>query len=146
MAAPASSLKHSELTDRIIGIFYDVCNELGHGFVESPYAESMLITLEEAGLKAEREIPVPVWFRGRRVGQHYADLMVESNVLLELKAARTLESADEAQLLPYLRATEIEVGLLPNFGSRPQFRRLLFDNERKKILGNPCESAARVLV
>jgi GxxExxY protein len=87
---------------------------------------------------------VPVWFRRKKVGQYHADLIVEGVVLLELKAARTLDSAHEAQLLHYLRATEVEVGLLLNFGLRPQFRRLLFDNERKKIRENPCESVAKV--
>jgi GxxExxY protein len=144
MAAPASSLKHSELTEKIIGVFYDVYNELGHGFLESTYAEAMVVAMESCGLTLSREVPVPVWFRGRRVGQYFADLMVESAVLLELKAARSIESAHEAQLLHYLRATEIEVGLLLNLGLRPQFRRLLFDNERKKIRGNPCESVAKV--
>jgi GxxExxY protein len=86
-----------------------------------------------------------VWFRGKKVGQYFTDMVVENAVLLELKAARSLESAHEAQLLHYLRATEIEVGLLLNFGLRPQFRRLLFDNERKKIRENPCESVAKVL-
>jgi GxxExxY protein len=85
-----------------------------------------------------------VWFRGRKVGQYYADMVVEGVVLLELKAARTLESAHEAQLLHYLRATEAEVGLLLNFGLRPQFRRLVFDNNRKKIRENPRESVAKV--
>jgi GxxExxY protein len=144
MAAPASSLKHSELTEKIIGVFYDVYNELGHGFLESTYAEAMFVALESCGLTVSREVPVPVWFRGRKVGQYFADLIVESAVLLELKAARTIESAHEAQLLHYLRATEIEVGILLNFGLRPQFRRLLFDNERKKIRGNRCESVAKV--
>ena len=137
-------LKHSELTDKIIGVFYDVYNELGLGFLESTYAEALLVALQESGLSAVREVPVPVWFRNRKIGQYYADLIVEGVVLLELKAARTLESAHEAQLLHYLRATEVEVGLLLNFGLRPQFRRLLFDNERKKIRGNPCESVAKV--
>jgi GxxExxY protein len=144
MDSPPLGLKHSAVTDRIIGVFYDVYNELGHGFLESTYAESLVVALEEAGLRAVREVPIPVWYRGRKVGQYCADLVVESVVLLELKAARTLESAHEAQLLHYLRATEIEVGLLLNFGQRPQFRRLLFDNERKKIRGNPCESVAEV--
>ena len=139
-------LKHSDLTEKIIGIFYDVYNELGYGFLESTYAEALVIALEEARLSAAREVPVPAWFRGRKVGQYYADLIVEGAVLLELKAARTLDSAHEAQLLHYLRATEVEVGLLLNFGLRPQFRRLLFDNERKKIRANPCESAAMVSV
>ena len=133
METPPPDLKHSELTQKIIGVFYDVYNELGYGFLESTYAEALMVALEE-----------PVWFRGRKIGQYYADLMVGEVVLLELKAARTLESAHEAQLLHYLRATEHEVGLLLNFGMRPQFRRLLFDNERKKIRGNPCESVAKV--
>jgi GxxExxY protein len=139
-----TGLKHSELTDKIVGVFYDVYNELGHGFLESTYAESLMIALEEAGLSAVREVPVPVFFRRRKVGQYYADLIVGGLVLVESKAARALESAHEAQLLHYLRATEIEVGLLLNFGVRPQFRRLLFDNGRKLIRENPCESVAKV--
>jgi GxxExxY protein len=144
MEKQESRLKHSALSEKIIGAFYDVYNELGHGFLESTYAQAMLMALEESGLSAAREVPVPVWFRGRKVGQYFADLIVEDVVLLELKAARTLESAHEAQLLHYLRATNVEVGLLLNFGLRPQFRRLLFDNERKKIRENPCESVARI--
>jgi GxxExxY protein len=140
----APALMHSDLTEKIIGVFYDVYNELGHGFLESTYAEALTVALEEIGLGAAREVPVPVWFRGRKVGQYYADLIVDGVVLLELKAARTLESAHEAQLLHYLRATDIEVGLLLNFGLRPQFRRRLFDNARKKIHENPSESAAKV--
>lgn len=145
MEADAPGLKHSGLTEKIIGVFYDVYNELGHGFLESTYAEAMVMDLESSGLAVAREVPVPVWFRGNKVGQYFADLMVERTVLLELKAARTLESAHEAQLLHYLRATDVEVGLLLNFGVRPQFRRLLFDNGRKKIRGNPSESVAKVL-
>lgn len=144
MDIPLVSLKHSELTEKIIGVFYDVYNELGHGFLESTYAEAMVIALAQSGLSAVREVPVPVWFRGQKVGQYFADMLVNNAVLLELKTARNLESAHEAQLLHYLRATEIEVGLLLNFGQRPQFRRLLFDNPRKKIRGNPCKSVARV--
>ena len=138
-------LKHSELTEKIIGVFYNVYNELGYGFLESTYAEAMVIALEDMGLRAAREVSVPVWFRGRKAGQYFADLLVEGAVLLELKTARSIDSSHEAQLLHYLRATEFEIGLLLNFGVRPQFRRLLFDNERKKIRENPCESVAKVL-
>jgi GxxExxY protein len=144
MSDPPSALKHPEVTERIIGVFYDVYNELGHGFLESVYSEAMSVALAQAGLHASREVPVPVWFRGEKVGQYFADLLLENTVLIELKAARSIEPAHEAQLLHYLRATEIEVGLLLNFGVRPQLRRLLFDNERKKIRGNPCESVAKV--
>lgn len=143
MSATEPGLKHSELTDKIIGVFYDVYNELGHGFLESTYAEAMIVALKEAGMNVAKEFPVPVWFRGRIIGQYHADVLAQNLVMLELKAVRTLESAHEAQLLHYLRATEIEVGLLLNFGVRPQFRRLLFDNERKKIRENQCESVAK---
>jgi GxxExxY protein len=143
MDAALSNLKHFALTVKIIQVFYDVYNELGHGFLESTYAEAMMMALESARLTAAREVPVSVWFRGQKVGQYFADIMVENAVLLELKAARHLESAHEAQL-HYLRASEIELGLLLNFGQRPQFRRLLFNNERKKIRGNPCGSVAQV--
>lgn len=141
--APGVVLKHSALSEKIIGVFYDVYNELGYGFLESTYSEAMMVALKQVGLHAAREVSVPVWFGGVKVGQYFADLMVEDSVLLELKTARTLESAHEAQLLHYLRATDIEIGLLLNFGSRPQFRRLLFDNERKRIRENPCESVAK---
>ena len=128
-----SHLKHSALTEKIIGIFYDVYNELGYGFLESVYEESLVIALREAGLAVERQVPVPVWFRRQKVGEFRADVLVEGGVLLELKSARTLEPAHEAQLLHYLKSTEVEIGLLLNFGVKPQFRRLLFDNDRKKI-------------
>ena len=124
--------KHQELTRKIIGVFYDVYNELGHGFLESVYQAAMLIALSEAGLRVETQVPIAVYFRGNRVGDFRADLMVESAVLLELKAARAPDPSHEAQLLNYLRATEIEVGLLLNFGVKPEFKRLAFDNERKR--------------
>ena len=132
MNAVPLGLKHFEVTGKIIEVFYDVYNELGYGFLESTYAEAMKVALEAAGLVAAREVPVSVWFRGQKVGQYFADVMVENVVLLELKTARHLEAAHQAQLLHYLRATQIELGLLLNFGVRPEFRRLLFDNERKK--------------
>ena len=137
-------LKHADLTEKIIGIFYDFYNELGYGFLESVYEESLVIALREAGLTVDRQVPVPVWFRDHKVGEFRADILVEGSVLLELKSARAIEAAYEAQLLHYLKSTEIEVGLLLNFGSRPQFRRLLFDNERKKIRVNPCKSVAGI--
>jgi len=139
------TLKHAELTRQIIGVFYDVYNELGYGFLESTYAEAKVVAPAQSGLAAVPEVSVPVWFRGQKVGQYFADRLVDNAVLLELKAARNLESAHEAQLLDYLRATEIEAGLLPDFGLRLQFRRLLFDNKRKKIRENPCEFVAKVL-
>ena len=103
-----------------------------------------MIALREIGLAVARQVPVPVWFRDHKVGEFRADVLVENSVLLELKSARALDPAHEAQLLHYRKATEVEIGLLLTFGVRPQFRRLLFDNERKKIHGNPCKSVAEV--
>jgi GxxExxY protein len=139
-----TGLKHVALTEQIIGIFYDVYNELRCGFLESVYEESLVIALRQEGLVVDRQVSIPVWFRGYKVGEFKADIQVESNVLLELKTARVLEPAHEAQLLHYLKSTEVEVGLLLNFGTRPQFRRLIFDNERKKIRENPRKSVAQV--
>jgi GxxExxY protein len=97
------------------------------------------------GLKVRRQVEIPVWFRGHQVGDFSADMLVENCVLIELKAARALDSAHSAQLLNYLRATEIEVGLLLNFGLKPDFKRLIFDNPRKSIRENPCLSVADLL-
>jgi len=138
-----TDLKHADLTEKVIGIFYDVYNELGYGFLEIVYEESLVIALRQAGMAVARQVPLPVWFRDQKVGEFRADLIVDNCVLLELKSARSLEPAHEAQLLHYLKSTEIEIGLLLNFGVRPQFRRLRFDNERKKIRENPCKSVAR---
>jgi len=128
-----ADLKYFALTQQIISIYYDVYNELGSGFLESVYQKSLAFALESAGLKVCSRIDIPVWFRGHRVGQFEGDLLVEKCVLLELKAARALGSAHQAQLLNYLRATEIEVGLLLNFGPKPEFKRVAFDNSRKSI-------------
>ena len=144
MQASQPGLKYAHVSEKIIGVFYDVYNELGYGFLESVYEESMTIALRQAGLSVDRQRPIPVWFRGQKVGDFRADLSVDNCVLLELKCARTLDPAHEAQILHYLKSTEIEIGLLLNFGLKPQFRRLIFDNERKKFRENPCKSVARV--
>jgi len=133
MDADKRGLKHKELTETIIGVFYEVYNELGHGFLESVYERAFEVALASKGLNVLRQIQVPVWFRGQKVGDFIADVLVDKCVLLELKAARMLDSSHEAQLLNYLRATEIEVGILFNFGIKPEFRRLAFDNARKQV-------------
>ena len=127
-----SQLKHAALTELIIGVFYNVYNELGFGFLESVYRKCLHIALVEQGLKVETEVPVPVFFRGVNVGDFRADLVVNDCILLELKTAESIVAAHEAQLLNYLRATPLEVGLVLNFGPKAQVRRLLFDNDRKK--------------
>jgi len=124
--------KHSELTEIIIGVFYDVYNELGFGFLESVYRKSFAVALRARGMTVKEEAPITVYFRGQNVGDFKADLAVNDLILIELKTAETLVMAHEAQTLNYLRATALEVGLLFNFGPKPQLRRLLFDNDRKK--------------
>jgi GxxExxY protein len=132
-----TQLLHADLTEKIIGVFYEVYNELGYGFLESVYSEAIRIALTQAGFFVEREVELPVWFRGQRIGIYKADLIVEKKVLVELKTVRTLEQAHEAQLFHYLRSTPIEVGLLLNFGPKPQFKRIAFSNSRK----DPRQSA-----
>ncbi len=127
------ALKHKELTHKIIGVFQEVYNELGHGFLESVYQRSLAIALQASGFEARAQVKIPVWFRGQRVGQFEGDLLVNNSILLELKVARCLDLSHQAQLLNYLRATDIEVGLLLNFGVRPEYRMLLFENTRKTI-------------
>jgi GxxExxY protein len=131
MNTDGHGLKYKELTGRIIGVFYQVYDELGHGFLESVYQKCLAISLREAGLSVCWPVKIPVWFRGHQVGNFEGDMLGENVVLLELKAVRVLDNSHQAQLLNYLRATEIEVGLLLNFGVRPEFKRLLFDNPRK---------------
>jgi GxxExxY protein len=130
------TLKHSELTDKIIGTFYEVYNDLGFGFLESVYEEAMLIALQEKDLKVEQQVKIPVWFRGKKIGDFEADLVVNDLVIIELKAVNTIIEAHIAQLINYLRATEMEVGLVLNFGQKAEFRRKAFDNNRKKRMAN----------
>ena len=127
-----TDLKHGSLTDQILGVFYDVYNELGHGFLESVYHRSLVFALGSVGLNVRSRVAIPVWFRGHEVGHFEADILVENCVLLELKVARSLDSSHRAQLMNYLRATDIEVGLLLNFGERPEFKRVVFDNLKKQ--------------
>ena len=126
-----ADLKHRELTKKIIGVFYEVYNELGHGFLESVYQKSLILALTEAGLMVHSPVDIPVWFRGHQVGAFEADVLVQKCVLLELKAVRALDRSHQAQLLNYLRATDIEIGVLLNFGVKPEFKRLVFDNLRR---------------
>jgi GxxExxY protein len=136
--------KHDDLTEKIIGVFYDVYNELGYGFLEIVYRNALGIALEEAGLNVKIEVPVPVHFRDRVVGMFRADLIVNDAVLLELKSCEGLIKEHESQTLHYLRSTDIEVALLMNFGPVPRFKRLAFDNERKTLRSSLKESVSSV--
>lgn len=135
--------KHAELTEQIIGVFYEVYRELGTGFLEKVYQEAMAMVRRSKELKVQCQVSVPVWFRGVKIGTYEADLVVDGLVLVELKACKALDPSHEAQLLNYLRSTEIEIGLLLNFGNRPQVRRFAFENERKGISVHLRSSAAK---
>ena len=132
MNAEGCVYRHSRLTRRIIGVFFEVYGELGYGFLESVYRSAMTIALRDAGLVVEPEVELNARFRGRSIGTFRADLVVEGAVLVELKAARAISPAHVAQLLNYLRCTVIELGLILNFGPAAEVRRLVFANERKK--------------
>jgi len=137
MNTDKNGLKHGELTRKIVGIFYEVYNELGYGFLESVYESAMEIAFRHAGLRVQRQTLVTVYYRGEAAGVFKSDMLVEDLVLIELKSARALEPGNEAQTLNYLKATKIEVALLFNFGPKPEFKRFLFDNDRKAHRGLP---------
>ena len=124
--------KHTELTRKIIKAFYEVYNRLGHGFLEKVYENSMVIELKKAGLLVEKQKQITVYYDGFEVGMYFADILVDNKVMVELKAAESLCKEHEAQLTNYLRATDIEVGLLLNFGETPEISRKAFSNSRKK--------------
>jgi GxxExxY protein len=127
-------MKHQKLTEKIIGAFYDVYNSLGYGFLEQVYENAMVIELRSMGLKVEQQMPIKVRYRGKVIGEYFADLVVEDKVILELKAASVFLPSHEAQLLNYLKATPYEVGLLLNFGPSPTKKRKVFDNNKKPNL------------
>jgi GxxExxY protein len=137
-------LKHAELTERLIGIFFSLYNEIGPGFLESVYEQAFSVVPAENRIFFERQIAIPVWFHAQKIGEFRADLLVERKVLIELKTGRDMDSAWEKQLLNYLRATDVEVGLLFNFGPTAQFKRYAFENEGKNPR-NPRESADKKL-
>lgn len=126
-----SKLTNSELTERIIKVFYDVYNILGYGFLEKVYQNSMYLELKNRGFEVESKKQLKVLYKGVEVGEYFPDLIVNNEVILELKAADYIVEEFEAQLINYLRATDIETGLLLNFGKKPEIKRKIFDNKLK---------------
>jgi len=124
-------LLHKQLTEEILSVFYAVYNELGYGFLEKVYQNSLFIELKSRGFKVEAQKQIKVNYKGFEVGEYYADIVVEDLVILELKAAEFLVKEFEAQLINYLRGTNMEVGLLLNFGKKPEFIRKVYENSRK---------------
>ena len=125
---------HKQTTEKIINAYYKVYNTLGYGFLEKVYENSMVVALRKAGLKVEQQKNIKVYYESEEVGDYYADLLVEDLVIIELKAAKALSEDHEAQLVNYLKATTIEIGLLINFGKEPNFKRKIFENRFKKNL------------
>ncbi|TAN08306.1 MAG: GxxExxY protein [Rhodanobacteraceae bacterium] len=130
-----SRLVDAPLTDKVIGVFYDVYNELGSGFLESVYENAFCIALRDAGLEVAQQVPLDVRFRRSIVEQFRVDLLVASRLVVEVKAVSQIVKAHETQLVNYLKATGYNVGLLVNFGQRPQFKRRIFN------MSYPCSSA-----
>ncbi|MBW6498391.1 MAG: GxxExxY protein [Bacteroidales bacterium] len=123
---------YQEKTQKIIQAFYKVYNSLGYGFLEKVYQNALLIELRRMGFKCESEVPVKVFYEGFQVGDYRADIIVDDCIIIENKAAEALAEENEFQLINYLKATNIEVGLLLNFGKKPEFKRKVFSNERKQ--------------
>ncbi len=124
-------LLHGELTQEIIHSFYQVYNILGHGFLEKVYENALALELLEYGFAVERQRKLNVYYKNKFVGKYYADLIVEKKVIIEVKAKSFILDEHENQLLNYLKATDIEVGLLLNFGTSASFRRKILTNDRK---------------
>ena len=129
--------KHSETTNLIIKCFYKVYNALGYGFLEKVYENAMFIELRKCGLFVEKQKQIKVFYENQQVGDYYADLIVSEFIIIEIKAAEALCEEHEFQLINYLKATEIEVGLLINFGKKPEVKRKVFSNTVKI---NPIKS------
>jgi len=121
--------KHTDLTEKIIKAFYKVYNTLGFGFLEKVYENAIFIELRNMGLYVEKQRRIKVFYEEQEVGDYYADIIVAEKVIIELKASEALCEEHELQLTNYLKATEIEVGLLLNFGKKPEFKRKIFSNK-----------------
>lgn len=122
-------MKHAELTEKVIKSYYKVYNTIGYGFLEKVYENAMIIELKKHGLSAIKQQPIKVYYDEKVVGEYFADLIVEGKIIIELKVARKLAKEHEAQLVNYLKATDIEVGLLLNFSVKPEFKRKVFSND-----------------
>ena len=124
---------HEGITDKVLKGYYNVYNTLGYGFLEKVYENALYLELISFGLKCERQQPIDVFYKNNKVGNYFADIIVENTVILELKAADSIAEEHEFQLINYLKATDIEVGLLLNFGKKPEFKRKIFTNDRKNV-------------
>jgi len=127
-----SDLKYESVTDGIINAFYHIYNKLGYGFLEKVYENSLAYELTHRGFIVDVQKPITVWYDGVAVGEYYADLIVNQCIIVELKCGTAINSAHEAQLVNYLKATGMEIGLLLNFGPKPEFKRKIFSRRNPK--------------
>lgn len=128
-----ADMLHENITEQILKGFYKVYNTLGSGFLEKVYENSLLLELHSMGLDVQQQHPVSVHYEARVVGEYFADLLVNNLVIVELKAAECLRQEHAAQLINYLKATHLEVGLLLNFGNDPEFKRIVFSNQKRNL-------------
>jgi len=139
---------HAEITDKIINSFYKVHNTLGYGFLEKVYENALIIELKRAEMNVSQQQNIRVFYENQIVGDYYADLIVNENIILEIKAAENLKAENRSQLINYLKATDKEIGLLLNFGKSAEFKRVIFTNDRKDLTEiqttNPCPSVKSV--
>ncbi len=126
-----AEILHKELSESILKVFYEVYNELGYGFLEKVYQNAMCLELKSQGFKVEAQKQIKVYYKNELVGDFFADLLINDVIILELKACDSLVKAHYVQTLNYLKATNIEIGLLLNFGEKPEIKRLIFTNNRK---------------
>jgi GxxExxY protein len=124
---------HKRESDAILKIYYEVYNTLGYGFLEKVFQNAMCLELKNQGYHVEIHKQIKVYYKGIVVGEYYADLLIDETIILELKACECLMDAHKAQLINYLKATNIEVGLLLNFGEKPEFKRFIYTNNRKNL-------------
>jgi GxxExxY protein len=122
---------HGDITEKIISAFFKVYNTLGYGFLEKVYENSLIIKLKQLGFSVEKQKNIKVYFEEHIVGEYFADLIINRKVIIEIKAVEKLCDEHKFQLINYLKATNIEVGLLLNFGKKPEFKRVIFSNKRK---------------
>ena len=125
-------MKHEDVTEAIIGAFFEVYNSFGYGFLEKVYENALCVEFKQRGLSFVQQLPINVEYRGQVVGEYFADLVVEGAVIVEVKAVRSLAVEHGAQLLNYLKATDCEVGLILNFGPKAKVVRKVFDNKLKR--------------
>jgi GxxExxY protein len=122
-----------KLSNQVIQCYYKVYNTLGYGFLEKVYENALYLELLNNGISCKRQSPIKVFYTEVIVGEYFADIIVEDRIILELKAAESLALEHEYQLINYLKATKIEIGILLNFGREPKFIRKIFTNDRKVI-------------